>query len=224
MKEKIKYILIFLSYFFYSILINGILTFFKLDFNNSSALIKNIYLFLVDIIYLVLLFLFVKKDILDEFKKFKKTKGNLILKYFPIYVIGIILMGLSNAILINITGIELSSNEEAVRSMIKVYPFYMFFSSVIYAPFVEELIFRKSIRKTIKENVLFVIVSGTLFGLIHVVSSGDVSVNQTLMGIPYIIMGIDFAYIYYKSENIFTTMSLHAIHNLILIIIQYMGG
>lgn len=224
MKDKIKYVLIFLSYFFYSLLVSVILTFFKFDLSNSSALVKNIYLFLVDIIYIVLLFVFIRKDLKDDVKDFRKNGIELFVNFFPVYIIGIILMGISNSILINITGIELSSNEEAVRSMIKVYPFYMFFSSVIYAPFVEELIFRKSIKKAVNDNVLFILLSGILFGLVHVIGSGEYSVNETLMGIPYIIMGIDFAYIYYKSRNIFTTMSLHSVHNLILIIIQYIGG
>ena len=66
--------------------------------------------------------------------------------------------------------------------------------------------------------------SGLIFGLIHVVGTGNEGINEILMGIPYIIMGLDFAYIYAKTKNIFTTMTLHSIHNLTLLIIQFIGG
>lgn len=224
MKQIIKYSLIFLSYFFYNFFILLILNFFKINISNFSVLTKNIYLFVVDFIYIFILWLFIKKDLKIELNNFKKNGIKLIIKFFPIYLFGVILMGISNSILISITGLELSSNEENVRTMIKFYPFYMFFSSVIYAPFVEEVIFRKSIKKVINNETLFILLSGLIFGLIHVISGGNESINEILMGIPYIIMGIDFAYIFYKSENIFTTMALHSLHNLILIIIQLIGG
>lgn len=224
MRQIIKYSLIFLSYFFYNFFILLILNLLKIDISNFSVLTKNIYLFVVDFIYIFLLWFFIKKDLRIELNNFKKNGLKLIIKFFPIYLFGVILMGISNSILINVTGLELSSNEENIRTMIKFYPIYMFFSSVIYAPFVEEVIFRKSIKKVIDNETLFILLSGLIFGLIHVISGGNESINEILMGIPYIIMGIDFAYIFYKSENIFTTMTLHSLHNLILIIIQLIGG
>ena len=169
---------------------------------------------------MIILIFLLKKEIKEDKNKFNLS---LLLKYLPIYLLGIILMGLSNYILSGITGIELSENEENVRTFIKYYPIYMFFSSVIYAPIVEELIFRKS-TDVFKNKLVYILVSGLLFGLIHVVGNGNESFNELLMGIPYIIMGIDFAYIYVKSKSIFTTMIIHSFHNFILIIIQYLGG
>jgi membrane protease YdiL (CAAX protease family) len=94
----------------------------------------------------------------------------------------------------------------------------MIFSSVIYAPFVEEIIFRKSIKNVIKNPYIFIIISGFLFGILHINDYKNFS--EILMGIPYIIMGLDFAYIYHKTNNIFTTMTFHFCHNLILLLIQ----
>ena len=65
----------------------------------------------------------------------------------------------------------------------------------------------------------FVVASGLIFGVAHISNFG--SVTEWLFGIPYMIMGMDFAYIYCKSDNIFTTMSYHMMHNLILLIIQF---
>ena len=70
--------------------------------------------------------------------------------------------------------------------------------------------------------VSIIIISGLIFGLIHI--SGDVTINNFLMSIPYMIMGWTFGYIYYESDNIFTTMTLHFVHNTILFILQIIGG
>lgn len=222
-KKVLKYSLVFLSYFLYEVLVLEILNLLNIDIDSLNNLEKNICYFIVDIIYLLFVIFIFKDDLKNNIKEFKKNGINLLFSFIPIYLLGLFFMGLSNSILINLTGIELSSNEEAIRSLIKTYPIYMAFSSVIYAPIVEELIFRNSIRKIIKNDLIFIFMSGILFGLVHVIGSSE-SINEILMGIPYIIMGIDFAYIFYKSKNIFTTISIHSIHNLILLIIQLIGG
>ena len=127
-------------------------------------------------------------------------------------------MAFSNIILQYITKLELSGNEENIRLLIKKYPLYIAFSSIIYAPFVEEIVFRKIIKNIIDKKYIFIVLSGLVFGALHI--SDYSNINQILMGIPYIIMGIDFAYIYYKTNNIFTTMTFHLCHNLILFLLQ----
>ncbi len=128
-------------------------------------------------------------------------------------------MALLNTLLSKITGQDYSSNESLIREYIDKYPLYMFFSSVIFAPAIEELLFRKSIKNIFKNKYLFIIISGILFGISHVTNFRDI--NELLFSIPYIIMGIDFAYIYHKTNNIFTTMTFHLGHNLILLIIRF---
>ena len=98
----------------------------------------------------------------------------------------------------------------------------MSFSTVIYAPIVEEITFRKIIKNIVDNKYLFVIVSGVMFGMVHL--NINPSINDYLMIIPYIIMGLDFAYIYSKTDTIFSTIGFHMLHNLILLIIQFIGG
>lgn len=220
----VKGLIVLSSYFLYELIVLCILNLIHINISKQSFIIKNIYMFVIDIIYLSGLIYIYRKDLKNYISKFKKDGLNLLIKYAPVYLIGLILMGISNTFLTKITGMELSTNEENVRTMIKYFPIYMIFSSAIYAPIVEELIFRKSIKDFLKNKTIFIITSGIIFGLIHVISSGNESVNELLMGIPYMIMGIDFAYIYVKSDNIFTTMCLHSIHNSVLLIIQFIGG
>ena len=218
-KKIIKYSAIFLSYFLYELLISFIFSKFNIDVKNMDYIKKNVVYFIIDIVYILFLFLIYKKELKDDFKKgnFKVDEN------ITVYMIGLIIMVISNSIIMKITNKELSNNEQIVRTMIDFFPVYMSFSSVIYAPFVEELIFRKTIRKMIDNKYIYIITSGVLFGLIHVISSNTDS-NELLMGIPYILMGIDFAYIYVRTNNIYTTMIIHALHNLIMLIVQFIGG
>lgn len=224
MKKIIKNLLILLSYFLYEAIVLIIINALDIDVSKLNFIQKNIYLFVIDIIYLVSLVFIYRKELKEDFKDFKENGAGYIFKYAPLYLLGVILMGITNALLVKVTGMEMSTNEQNVRTLIKYYPLYMSFSSVMYAPIVEELIFRKSIKNLFNDNVLFVLMSGLIFGLIHVVGTGNEGINEILMGIPYIIMGLDFAYIYAKTKNIFTTMTLHSIHNLTLLIIQFIGG
>lgn len=224
MKKIIKNLLILLSYFLYETIVLIIINALGIDVSKLNFIQKNIYLFVIDIIYLVSLVFIYRKELKEDFKDFKENGSGYIFKYAPLYLLGVILMGITNALLVKVTGMEMSTNEQNVRTLIKYYPLYMSFSSVMYAPIVEELIFRKSIKNLFNDNVLFVLMSGLIFGLIHVVGTGNEGINEILMGIPYIIMGLDFAYIYAKTKNIFTTMTLHSIHNLTLLIIQFIGG
>ena len=211
----IKNLLMFLSYFVYQyivlfiILLLGI----KLDTNLS----KNIYLISTSLIYLLFVLFMYRKELISDLKSFKiKT----ILKYIPIYIIGITLMVSLNALIYKITNTTISGNEENVREYIKLFPIYMCFSTVIYAPFVEEIIFRKTFKNMIKNSTIFILISGIMFGLVHISLDGNIY-KELLITVPYMIMGFDFAYIYHKSNNIFTTITIHSLHNLILLLIQF---
>lgn len=215
-KKIIFNLFIFLGYFAYDILITFV--FLLLNINSNKA--KSIYLIITSIIYLLLLIYLYRNELKDDLGKFKLIN---VVKYIPIYIIGVLLMAYSNSLISNITNADISKNEELVREYIKLLPIYMSFSTVIYAPIVEEITFRKTFKNIFNNKYLFIIISGCIFGLVHI-SFSSTTFNDFLMIIPYIIMGIDFSYIYYKSDNIFTTITLHSIHNLILLIIQFIGG
>ena len=123
-----------------------------------------------------------------------------------------------------------ANNEQAVRSLIDSYPLYMFFSVSIYAPFIEELIFRKSIKDIFSsyENnninkYIYIIYSGLIFSSLHVLGTTS-SYLDYLYIIPYLALGISFASLYYKTDNIFTTITMHSIHNTIAIVLYLLVG
>lgn len=218
MKKIIKNILILLSYFLYDAIFIVIAEMFGFNYFKTSRGNQLLFSLITSLIFILFLFCVYRHEIKNEFKDFKENGKKHLKKYVIYYIIGVIAMGLSNLIIQSITKTNLSANEENVRNLIQDYPIYMSIISVITAPIIEEFIFRKSFKNIFKLKYLFIIISGFIFGILHVADFSNIS--QILLGIPYILMGIDFAYIYYKTDNLFVTLTFHSAHNLVLLIIQ----
>ena len=94
----------------------------------------------------------------------------------------------------------------------------MGFQLVIYAPFVEEIIFRKSIRDFVSNKWVYAVLSGFIFGGLHVLTS-ITDITSLLYLIPYCSLGFVFALLYTKSNNIFSSIMVHAIHNSLALVL-----
>jgi len=151
-----------------------------------------------------------KEKIKDYYYNFSKYFGDG-LKYWGI---GLAVMFVSNMIMAYVIfpG-EIAINEEVNRQYISSYIFIGFVSSCILAPFIEEMIFRFGVREMVGKGKYFPLVSAILFGLPHALT-GITSVLQLLYIIPYGALGYAFAYTYNKTNNIYVSMTIHAMHNL----------
>ena len=139
-------------------------------------------------------------------------------------------MSVSNVIISIFTHSDVSNNEEAVRSMIDSLPLYMVFSVSLYAPFVEELIFRHSIKDMVMchgDNKLirslYIFISGFIFALMHILGQTTSYLDYIYL-IPYMSLGIAFSALYSKTDNIFSSISMHALHNTITVVLYLMAG
>lgn len=186
-----------------------------IDYNNFSNIGKIFYITFCDVTLILFLLLIYKKDIIKDFKNFfnKDFFNNfkISLKYWSI---GLAIMIISNLFISIITNGAIAGNEESVRELIDKMPLYMLFQIIIYAPLTEEIIFRKSIKDIFNNKYLYILTSGLIFGGLHVVSSLN-STLDLLYLIPYCSLGIAFAALYTKTNNIFSTISVHALHNLL---------
>jgi membrane protease YdiL (CAAX protease family) len=90
------------------------------------------------------------------------------------------------------------------------------FSSLQYASEASEYLV-DSIKNSPKW--VFIITSGIVFGLLHVITSFDY-LYDLLYIIPYSSLGIAFALIYYRTNNVFSSIFVHALHNTILVILN----
>ena len=87
--------------------------------------------------------------------------------------------------------------------------------AIIYAPIVEETLFRGCIRRFITNDKVFIIVSGIIFGLLHTVFAESDILNMIVLAIPYGVMGCFLAYIYVRTNNMFSNITCHALNNMV---------
>lgn len=178
------------------------------------------------IVALIIGLIFIK-DIIKDFKKFKKSYKDDMRFALKCWVIGIIVMMFSNFIInfIIFRGESIAGNEEAVRSTLLLNPVLGMISAAIIAPFSEELTFRMGFRKVFNKMITFALVSTFVFAGLHVLTDFS-SPLDLLYFVPYGALGFAFAICYYKTDNIFPSMIMHMIHNAFtfgLVIITYLG-
>ena len=171
-------------------------------------------------ITMFILLLIYRRELKEEFKKFYKNFWDYMEIGFSCWMIGFFLMIVSNILLIYVLRFGVADNEQAVQDMIKALPFLMLIDTGILAPFNEEIVFRKTIKDVFGKNKwIFVVLSFLLFGGAHVIIHAT-SWTDYLFIFPYGCLGAAFAYAYYKTDTIFTSMTLHILHNTILTIIS----
>lgn len=203
---------------------------FHFSIDNLSPSMKFLYSFVCDIGFMIIVFLVYREKTLKEFKEYFYSFKNNFKESLKYYIIGFIIMVISNN-LINIffAGAN-ANNEETIRNLIHLYPVYMFFSVSIYAPFIEETIFRRSVKDIFKlfkntqvTKYLYIIFSGLIFGLMHILGQASNGIDYLYI-IPYASLGGAFAALYYKNDNLLSTIILHSLHNTMAIILYLWLG
>jgi uncharacterized protein len=216
MKKIIKSIVVFLSYFLFSYLEFIPFYIFNIDYKNLPHNIKVIYLIVINTLFMLGIIYLYWNELKIYIKDFKNNWKKYLDKTLKYWYIGLAVMIITNTLINYLTPVDIPENEKAVRELIEKAPFFMFFSTAIYAPIIEEIICRKAIRDLIKNTYLFIIISGLIFGLAHILI--DLSTLWNLLYIiPYGTLGSAFALAYYKTNNLLTPITLHFIHNCILV-------
>lgn len=210
MKDKEKniafFILISLFFLFFEI-IYPILGY---NYNSFSPRMKLLLMILKYIVFIVIFVIKYRKYLKDKWKDFwinKKKYSSIAFKWWGL---GFLLMIVINRILDTIIG-GVGANEEAVQSLLEAEPVIALAATTLFAPFVEELIYRKSLQDCFKNNTLYIIISGLIFGLIHVLGSSNPL--DYLFIISYGLFGACFAKILVETDNIYSTIMVHMFHN-----------
>lgn len=213
---------LFLPYvisFVYALLFNLLPNIFIGPFKLVEENVEFISLFIQDIGGLIIigyfLFRIIKNNKLNEEKE----------KCFNLETLkqGAITLGLLYLVNIVITllipNLSTGANQENVNSIIQTAPILSFFSVVIIAPIVEEIIFRYLLVTPFFKNKKYIgiVLSALLFGSIHLVSS--IQNNTLLADLPnlciYAGMGAVLACQYVKTENIYVPILGHTFNNLL---------
>ncbi len=214
-------------YIFSSIFKNGLLS--------SNFWIRNFSYLAVYALTFLVIFLIVRKDIIKQFKEFLKDKKKVLSKGFNYWIYGIIIMFISNLVITSIIG-SIAVNEQTTEKVIFSTPFYAIPTIVFFGPFLEELVFRYGIRKSFNKKTPYIWFSGIVFGLLHVSTALDSftiseiikHASEFLFIIPYGALGYFFAKAYYETDNIFSSVIPHMLHNtmsvVLILITHFIGG
>ena len=220
--KNIKNLCIFLGMLFLFLFLDIIIaylyySFTHHDINNITLLESMAFVFSKYIILIFLFFLHYRKYLKEKWLDFIKH----FTKYFKIsfenWLYGFIIMIFSN-IIINRLVPGLGKNEEGIQLLISEIPVIAFILTTIFAPFVEEMIFRKYLQDAINHKKAFMICSGLLFGLVHVM--GFNSISEYLLIIPYGALGFMFAKTINETDNIYSSIIMHMLHNGVLTLLS----
>lgn len=180
---------------------------------NASSLSHLIFEIIKYLIIIIILIFLNKIDLKKEIKDFKLNYKKYFKILISIWFIGFILMIISNYFITKTT--TLPNNELSVRTYINSKFIESLITTVIMAPILEEITFRYSISK-IKNKYLYLIISTFLFAMVHI---NPENASELPFLIPYSCLGLSFSLIFYKTKNILASITAHALHNYIIIML-----
>lgn len=136
-------------------------------------------------------------------EKIKKLTKNDIIYTVVVSAILIVLNEIMSRILIS-ANVEMQ-NQDAIIEAYKNSKILMSISIALFAPFIEEMVFRYSFSTFIKNDTLFIIISSLVFGLLHGIG---------IVTILYVMLGALLALIYLKTnKNVIASTIAHILNN-----------
>ena len=188
--------------------------YFSFMFINSSKYFLLAIMPLTIVLVVFIACILVRLDVINSFKlkgfRIKKIVIYLLI-YISTYIISNYILTLTSNLFPNII-----KNYEVFESVLTVDNFWLSILTVALLPAIcEELLFRGVIFNAFnkKYGVLVAsIISALIFGIYHM---------NWIQGINAFILGLSFAYIYYKSDSLFVPIIFHFINNLIATLMSY---
>lgn len=222
----ISYIYANINNLSYSELIDSIT---KLDNEYSYEIIKGNSIvqgwsnFIVYALAAFIVIFYLRDEIVTDFFDLRKRR-RFHFWYIPVTTISFVVIAyLIDVFMANF--VRDSANQETIVSILQndgAIP--MILASVLLAPLLEELIFRKCIFYYFKKYGIWLsyLISILLFTLPHMLSTTNDIATWLLQCIPYSLCGFMLAFIYHKSNcNIYATIMAHMANNILAVIMVY---
>lgn len=202
------YLIIFIALF--AICYTPIINILPIPETKIAAIITFISIYVIQVTGLVIpMFNELKRDFIVFKNNFKLYLGNMLHRFG---IVTIIYFMCSITVLLIVDNIP--NNQEALLSL----PLFITaFLAIVIGPLTEELMFRGFIKKFIKNDILFIILSSLIFGGLHVLSAD--SLLQLLYIIPYSVLGFAFSLNYVKTKNIASNIFLHCAWNTMAVVL-----
>ena len=176
-----------------------------------------------EILYYVLIFALVLyifgKRLKRDFKAFKENFGTYMGYIFKWWGIMLGLSIVAAGIRLLLGGDVETANQAGLNSMPL---WYVGPLAMIWAPFVEEGIFRGGLRRFVKNDKVFIVLSALLFGLLHTIGSETGLYNIFIQSLQYMVMGGVMAHVYTKTNNICVNMGVHCVQNTFGVVMMFL--
>ncbi len=212
-KKYLRPFLFILGYVFLPVVFAYILEIVRIP----KLLGKDITLVLAYLCTLALYIYIYRKEFKSQLRDAYINKSKYLKVALKYWFIGFLAMMLANYIVSILILGDIAPNESANRTMMHEYPIYMVTCMCIIGPMLEEISFRLGFKGLFKTKKSFVLFTGILFALAHVVLSLQ-SPSDLLYVIPYSTLGIAFGTIYYDTDNILASTFAHMLHNSLTIL------
>lgn len=194
------------SYLFYDILIKENKT-----INQAIYLASELLLFAV-------MFYMNRKALKEDYNDFNSNYKEYLTKGFKYAIMGVFCMMISNLIISGLMTGGIAENEENNRLILQAYPIYMIVATILTGPFIEEMTFRQNFKEAIPNQYAYVGITAFLFAMAHVVTSLDTPYGYLYL-IPYGSLSLAFSLASMRTNNIYTSVILHIVHNTLTMMI-----
>lgn len=213
-KNKIKALIMIFTYAILHFVIPAILI--NLDIIVEKTIIEMIVSSILDLIVFGTAIYLYKDELKKGIEAFKNNN-----KGYRILILKLVAIAYACVMVFNVTRLIITqnvfSNNQANLNELNL--LYIGILAVVWAPIVEELVFRASIRRFIKNKYLFIVISSIIFGVLHAFTEANLFMIA-ITSLPYIALGACLAVGYTKSNNILVDMSMHAINNFIAVVLM----
>lgn len=210
MKNKlIKTSLIFITYVFFTSILGFILN--LIGINNNVVI-----MFTADLIFTIIIIKAYKSDLREEFTKYKQQKSKL--KNILIWVLILFGMNILFSLILKMLTSHLNSLDNNSESIVKLFEFstlYSLFKTLLYAPVVEELVFKKSIRDIVTNDIAFVLINSSIYTIMNFIYTSTLPEYMWIDILQYFAFSVILSIAYIKNNNIIPIMIIKFIYNLI---------
>ena len=226
MLDKIKkiglFIVLYLLFMFSSLFYLIPLELLNIDYDTLSITNQTLLSLFSSLVMIIILIIIYRKSLKKDFKDFKTNYKEYLDLGLKCWIMGLVIMCACNLLIGLLTPVKEANNEVLVQEMLKTTPLLSFISATFFAPFVEEMLFRKSLGDIYENNYIKIFMCALVFGSLHVIFSMT-SAWDLLYIFPYGALGGAFAYILTKKNNILIPITFHMLHNGIITIISIIG-
>lgn len=171
------------------------------------------------LIYLCLIIFCSRKELIKGWRTFSnnlKKSVSMIFKSFGLILIVNFVLSVLVSIIFKTNG---SINQQSIESQTHLYPSLLLFITCVFAPVVEECVFRGSVLhyfQSLKWNKIGLVLSSLLFGFIHVMDTllfgGFSEIGYWFV---YTMIGMVLGSSYQRSHSLIVCILIHALNNFI---------